>query len=263
MSNTSKELAARASKEYKKHKTKVNLPVRSRSPIKVPKGVEYYDLIKNWRKVKPHLRDPELNDILVRDMNKFTYGRRGEKFLPGMVPRQHDRGVEWENVEDADDWVIDEVKGIMYRTTEPEFWQYVCAGACHWLVNFNLRLAQLVEPKRPWRILTSMRHSAVWDGDKLLFEFNSQAFGASPAECFEAARRGGRELKVGERRRTYLAEHWRVAARRHDREQRRRFKSAGLARRAPAKAKDGGKWSNQQKQPRGQRTATRRSRAHG
>jgi hypothetical protein len=35
-----------------------------------------------------------------------------------------------------------------------------------------------------------------------------------------------------------LAEHWRVEARRHDREQRRRFRSAGVARRNPATAKD-------------------------
>jgi hypothetical protein len=35
----------------------------------------------------------------------------------------------------------------------------------------------------------------VWDGDKLLFEFNWQAFHVPPAKCFEAARRGGREQK--------------------------------------------------------------------
>src|SRR6185437_980291 len=109
---------------------------------------------------------------------------------------------------------IDEEQGCWYWVGLPDYWQCVCYSACHWLVNFNLRLAQLVDPARPWRILTSRRHSTVWDGDKLLFEFNFQAFGIPPAECFELARRGGCELKVGERRLTSLAEHWRVEARR-------------------------------------------------
>ena len=37
-------------------------------------------------------------------------------------------------------------------------------AACHWLVNFALELAQLVEPDRKWRIITSDKHSTVWDG---------------------------------------------------------------------------------------------------
>lgn len=33
--------------------------------IKAPEGIEYYDLVKNWGKVEPHLSDPELNDVLA------------------------------------------------------------------------------------------------------------------------------------------------------------------------------------------------------
>ena len=43
---------------------------------------------------------------------------------------------------------------------------------CHWLVNFSLRLAERVDPDRPWRIITSDSHSTVWDGYDLLFDFN-------------------------------------------------------------------------------------------
>jgi hypothetical protein len=192
----------------------------TKSMIKAPKGIKYYDLVKNWAKVKRHLDDPELNDILVADFNKYTYGRWEKKFTHGQFP------TEFENC----DWQLGR------RGRPPAYWRYTKHEACHWLVNFNLRLAQLVEPARPWRIVTSRRHSTVWDGGKLLFEFNFQAFGVPPADCFEDARGGGRELKVGERRLTFLAGHWTVEARRHEREQRRRFRSAGLAHRGPTKA---------------------------
>jgi hypothetical protein len=216
--------------EYRSLKAKVVSPKTKKGMtgmIKAPKGIEYYDLVKNWKKVKPHLRDPELNKILVRDMNKFTYGRRREKFTHGMVPGEHDRGCAWD---------FDDETGEFKKPQK--FWQYVCFGACHWLVNFNLRLAQLVAPERPWRILTSRRHSTVWDGDKLLFELNYQAFGEPPVACFLNARSGGRELEVGASLQVHFCEHWRVAARRHDREQRRRFRSVRSAGRAPAKAED-------------------------
>ena len=32
----------------------------------------YYDLKKNWPKVRCHLQDKKLNDNLVRDFNKFA-----------------------------------------------------------------------------------------------------------------------------------------------------------------------------------------------
>ena len=42
--------------------------------------MKYYDLKKNWHRIKPHLEDKELNDILVRDFNKFTFGRWNHPF---------------------------------------------------------------------------------------------------------------------------------------------------------------------------------------
>ncbi len=41
------------------------------------------------------------------------------------------------------------------RGRPPKYWDYVKHGACHWLVNFNLELANLAKPKRIWRILMS------------------------------------------------------------------------------------------------------------
>jgi hypothetical protein len=37
--------------------------------------MQFYDAIKNWRRIKPHLADAEFNRILVEDFNKYTYGR--------------------------------------------------------------------------------------------------------------------------------------------------------------------------------------------
>ena len=49
------------------------------------KGMKYYDLTKNWHCVRPHLGDKKLNDILVRDFNKFTFGRWKQKFTHGAI----------------------------------------------------------------------------------------------------------------------------------------------------------------------------------
>ncbi len=43
--------------------------------------MKYYDLKRHWTKrVEPHLSDPKLQAILVRDFNKFTYGRWKQEF---------------------------------------------------------------------------------------------------------------------------------------------------------------------------------------
>jgi hypothetical protein len=153
--------------------------------------MRYYDLRRYWRQVEPHLKDERLNAILVRDFNKYTYGRWRKRFTRGMFPREFE----------SFDWDID------HCGPAPRFWRYVKHAACHWLVNFNLRLAMRAEPKRPWRIITSRRHSTVWDGKSWLFDFNFLALGVSPRECFELACGGGRELAPGKLIRVYYPDH--------------------------------------------------------
>jgi hypothetical protein len=151
---------------------------------------KYYDLKRNWRKVRRHIEHPEVQALLVRDFNRYTWGRWRQKFELGMKPSQFE----------SCDWQFE------HRGKRPAFWAYTKHAACHWLTNFSLRLAQLVEPKRQWRIITSQKHSTVWDGDSFLFDFNFQALGISPQECFETAYE--KELQVGKRLRVYLAEHY-------------------------------------------------------
>lgn len=139
---------------------------------------EYYDLRKHWTKrVLPHLQDPGLNKVLVRDFNRYALW----PFLPGDYPYFCDN-LDWRRE---------------YRGRHPRYWKYVCAGACHWLVNHALRLATLAEPGRGWRIVTSPRHSTVWDGGSLLFDYNYLAFAVPPGECYRRARRGGEVLPAG------------------------------------------------------------------
>lgn len=152
--------------------------------------VRYYDLKKNWRKVKQHIDDPEVQKVLVRDFNRFTWGSWRLKFLHGMVPTDFE----------TCDWQFE------HRGRRPAFWRYTKHAACHWLANFALMLAQRVEPNRPWRIITSDQHSSVWDGDGLLFEFNFQALGISAEECFELACEY--ELPPGQQMKTYPAKHY-------------------------------------------------------
>jgi hypothetical protein len=154
--------------------------------------MKYYDLKKNWRRVRPHLADKKLNNILVRDFNKYTFGRWGQEFTHGRLPCQFE----------SCDWDID------HRGRRPPFWNYTKHAACHWLVNFTLRLAMLVMPERRWRIITSEKHSTVWDGEETLFDFNFQAFGIDANECFEMAFE--KELAPGKYRRVYFAEHYSV-----------------------------------------------------
>jgi hypothetical protein len=117
--------------------------------------MKYYDLKKNWRHVKRHLADKELNDILDADFNKYTFGLWKIKFTSSDFPSDFETTY----------WYSE------HRGRRPAFWTYVKAHACHWLVNFTLRLAMLVEPRREWRIITSAEHSTVWDGENTIFDF--------------------------------------------------------------------------------------------
>jgi hypothetical protein len=152
--------------------------------------ITYYNLSRKWHKIKPHLDDPRVVDTLVRDFHKFTFGRWKQHFTAGQYPREFETCL----------WDID------HRGRPPQWWKYVKHAASHWLVNFSLELAQLVEPTRKWRIITSDEYSTVWDGECTLFDFNFCAFGISPQECFESAYQ--KELKPGKHLKVYFAEHY-------------------------------------------------------
>lgn len=162
----------------------------SRSIVCPNGSAVYYPVKRKWVKIKPFLRDSLFREVLQRDMHLFTMGRYGKPFEIGRLPESAD----------PSDWSIE------HRGRRPEYWKYVCATACHWVVNFNLRLAMLAEPNRPWRILTSSLHSTVWDGSATLFDMNFLALGGPAEEAFEMATTGenAEELPISTFRATGL-----------------------------------------------------------
>jgi hypothetical protein len=175
----------------------------------------YYDVQRNWSRIKPYLRDPQVEKVLVRDFNKYTWGHGRRKFKPGDVPHDFEDG-DWYLFSRNSDGGLDTER--YRRGPMPHFWRYVKSAACHWLVNFNLELARRVAPERPWRIVTSQAHSTVFDGKNTLFDFNFLALGISAKECLQMARKRGRELKPGQHQKVGMPdnEKWerRVARRR-------------------------------------------------
>lgn len=145
--------------------------------------MQYYQFIKNWQKIKPHLNNKKVQEVLVRDMNRYTFGRWKTNFKSGMLP---------EEVESCDWRWGNGRKGRM-----PAYWAYVKHAACHWLVNFNLELAKSVEPNKKWRILSGACHSTVWDGEETLFDMNFSALGIHPDEAFNMANE--EQLPIGKR----------------------------------------------------------------
>jgi hypothetical protein len=169
------------------------IPTKAPSPKPQTHRIRYYDLKKNWtKKIEPNLNDKELNDILVEDMNIHTTSCWDKPFVHGDYPCKYDPS-DWRHLR----------RGRLLR-----YWKYVMYSACHWLVNFNLKLAMLAEPKRDWRIVTSNEHSTVWDGELTLFEMNFLALEIPAQECFDLAFENGRILRPGKFRRTNPTSHW-------------------------------------------------------
>ena len=76
-----------------------------------PPAIEmrYYPVVRNWsRKIKPHLSDPEVQTVLVRDFNRFTFGRWEKPFVAGMKPTDFE----------SCDWRYER------RGRQPEFWDF-------------------------------------------------------------------------------------------------------------------------------------------
>jgi hypothetical protein len=149
--------------------------------------MQYYDLQKHWtRHVEPYLADEDLTDILVNDMTLFTEWQWGCPFDEDDYPAMH-ANSDWQ-------WPR--------KGRPPRYLRYVAMGCCHWLVNFNLTLAMKAHPSTDWRIITSNKHSTVWDGEDTLFEMNFLAFGVPAQECFDLAYDNGEVLAPGQLRRT-------------------------------------------------------------
>ena len=155
-----------------------------------PEGIRYYPFTRNWHRIRPHIWDRDCRAGCERDFHKITFGRWRKRCGYGHLP------CEFESCAWADE----------RRGRPAAYWQFVKHSACQWLVNAHLKLAELSEPKRAWRILTSDAHSTVWDGASTLFDMNFAALRVPPHEAFALAY--DRELEPGQQVKVYLAAHY-------------------------------------------------------
>ena len=139
--------------------------------------MHYYQVQLHWRKCKPILESPRARQIWTKSMIDFLRARGTRVTTIGSVALPKDF--------DSADWRSHQGPG-----RKPAFWDYVCHGACHWLVNLNLYVAQQVAPTHDWRIVRSEQHSTVWDGWETIFDMNQLALGTLADECFKLAKIG-------------------------------------------------------------------------
>jgi hypothetical protein len=76
------------------------------------------------------------------------------------------------------------------------------------MVNSYLTVIEEAEPSKEWRIVTSGKHSAVWDGENTIFDPQFLALGVTIDEAWTLLTRqhDTRVLDVGERLVVHLAE---------------------------------------------------------
>jgi len=129
-------------------------------------------------------------------MREFAIWRAEER---GYTYKPYEDGAKPERY-DSSDWRCDR------RGRPAAYWDYVCHSACHWVVDLALFVAQSCFPSVDWRIITSQKHTTVWNGDcekPVLFDINFSALGVEASEALKLAAKG-RELKVGKYLKNYL-----------------------------------------------------------
>jgi hypothetical protein len=151
-------------------------------------NLTYYPIQSHWRKIAPVIRSAECEAIWrpnMVDYNRQRASDNGFKYNP--------RPFWYPRCCDGCDWRCDRVG------KHPAYWDFVCHSACHWLVDMCLYVANKIHPEVQWRIVSSHKHSTVWNGEKewpVLFDLNFLALGVCPKQAWELAIKG-RVLKPG------------------------------------------------------------------
>lgn len=149
----------------------------------------YVQIQKEWRKLRPFFESEKARNIWEWQMREYLGWRayecesNGGKF-----------SIDWQHVHlaypadcDSCDWRFDRETNLSRR---PAYWDYVCHGASHDLVDLNLFVAKNAYPDVPWQILSSDSHSTVWNGSStnpVLFDANFLALGVDPTKALKMA----------------------------------------------------------------------------
>lgn len=148
---------------------------------KTARKVRYVNIQGNWRKFGPLFKSKDAKSIWVPNMIEYGHVRASEhKYKFTYDPEKHQLPSSY----DSCDWRWhDQPPG-----PHPQFWDYVCHSACHWLVDLCLYVAMSSDSIIPWQIITSEKHSSVWNGSTefpMLFDANFLALKVAPEEAWE------------------------------------------------------------------------------
>jgi hypothetical protein len=151
----------------------------------LPKKIEdirFYDIQANWRR---------LRDLFYSKYNLYDLYIRMESFEK---LRKEEYGYEYKPRE----FTLD-LRPVFYdyyswrsrrnkRGRMPAFWDFACQSACHWVNAWAMEcICSEMYTEFRWRLVTSDKHTTIWDGDKTLFDINFLALGISPEEAWELA----------------------------------------------------------------------------
>ncbi len=146
-----------------------------------PAQLIYYPIQKRWKKLGPIFRSEEMTELAHSVMEIYaqhrarTYGfqHKPKEFSSSITPSDYD----------GCDWRLNTGR----HGRQPDFWKYVCHGACHWTGPINIMAAMKAEPKKSWKLITSDRHTTVWDGEHTLFDPSYLAMRIPVADAWEYA----------------------------------------------------------------------------
>lgn len=155
------------------------------------RNVIYADIQRHWRKLGPIFRSKECRSVWVPCMTEYMQQRSSGKWKFKYDPGKY----RTPSCFDSCDWRWNRNR----RGPHPEFWDYACHSACHWVVDMCLYVAISYAPHLQWRIISSDKHSTVWNGSldwPVLFDVNFLALGVAPDEAWNLAHsKGTKTLK--------------------------------------------------------------------
>ena len=152
-----------------------------------PADFKYFNIGRHWiNKIKPVFESTDAQKIMHHDFKRYIkmkqrnlnehYKSMGNDTRVNWTFKKNDMPYDWDSV----DWRVDRFG------RPPGFDQYVCHGACHWIVNTLLYTATIAFPKTQWQIITNDEHSTVWDGKYTFFDMNYLALKVPVQYCAEA-----------------------------------------------------------------------------
>lgn len=151
---------------------------------------------KHWRRIKPVLQEQTTRELWHSELEDFRRQKLEQNGFP-YWPRTLNAKL---TPSDYGPLQLGSRRGRW-----PEYHKHCTYGACHWTCNLWLYVGTKAFPEHQWRIMTSGKHSTVWNGRSLLFDPTFQALGIPPGECWELAalQKDSAELVIG---RLYLHE---------------------------------------------------------